>query len=257
MKKNKAVSIIKSLQLSKSRKFNDSTKIRDFIKHKITPYDTWPLQWKKIYYKAYPRMKQVLLPDPTIEKWSLTNALKQRESVRDFTKKDIVTKDLSSLLYYSGGLKRLLFKESDDKRFYPSAGARYPLEIYPFVFHVKNIKSAIYHYHVKSNSLELLYDRPFFNQTLKQFNQPWVYSASVLLLISAIFDRTENKYGDRGLRHIYTEYGHYAQNVSLVATEIGLGACSIGGFVDDGLNRLLDFDPIDESVIGAIAIGTI
>jgi len=92
---------------------------------------------------------------------------------------------------------------------------------------------------------------------MRQFDQPWIRKSSVLLIISAIFDRTEDKYGDRGLRYIYTEYGHFAQNVSLIASELGLGACSIGGFIDDGLNELLDFDKIDESVIGVIAIGTI
>ena len=116
---------------------------------------------------------------------------------------------------------------------------------------------AIYHYHIKSHSLEKIYDRPFLNTTMKQFNQPWIRKASILLVISSIFDRTEEKYGDRGLRYIYTEYGHYAQNISLITSELGLGACSIGGFIDDGLNKLLDFDKIDESVIGVIALGTV
>lgn len=254
---NKIGKIIKALKISKSREFNNSTKIDDFSKFKTTPYSTWPIQWKKIYYKAYPRMEQMLLPNPTITKWSLHNALKQRESKRDFTKKGIKINDFSDLMFYSGGLKKLALNNTKEKRFYPSAGARYPLEVYPFVFKVDNLKSAIYHYHIKSHSLEKIYDRPFFNITMKQFNQSWIRKASVLLVISSIFDRTEEKYGDRGLRHIYTEYGHYAQNISLIATELGLGACSIGGFIDDGLNKLLDFDKIDESVIGVIALGTV
>ena len=86
---------------------------------------------------------------------------------------------------------------------------------------------------------------------------PWIRKASALIAVSSVFDRTEEKYDNRGLRHIYTEYGHCAQNVSLITTELGLGACSIGGFIDDGLNELLDFDKIDESIIGVIAIGTI
>lgn len=254
---NKLGKIIKSLRISKSREFNNNTKIDDFSKYRTTPYSTWPFQWKKIYYKAYPRMEQVFLPDPTKTIWSLDNALKQRESKRDFTKKNIKIDDFSNLMYYSGGLKKLALKNTKEKRFYPSAGARYPLEIYPFVFRVEGLTPAIYHYHIKSHSLEKIYDKPFFNAAMKQFNQPWIRKTSVLLIISSIFDRTEEKYGDRGLRHIYTEYGHYAQNVSLVAVELGLGACSIGGFIDDGLNRLLDFDKIDESVVGVIALGTV
>lgn len=254
---NNVNEIIKNLKISKSREFNNLTKISDFSKHKTTPYHTWPEHWKKTYYKAYPRMTQVKLPIPSKPNLSLNNALLNRESKRSFSKKSINIKDFSNLLFYSGGLKKILFKNRSNNRFYPSAGARYPLEIYTFIFNVKNIKRAIYHYHLKSHSLEKLLNEPFYRQTMKQFNQPWINNTSVLIVISAIFDRTEDKYGDRGLRHVYTEYGHLAQNISLIAAELGLGACSIGGFIDDGLNKLLDFDKIDESVIGVIALGTV
>lgn len=257
MKNNKTSNIFEKLELPLSRRFNSKTKIDDFNKFKKTPYKTWPEEWKRIYYKAYPRMKAVLLPTPCKPKWSLDRALRKRESKRSFTAKNIYINDLSNLLYFSGGLKELLFKKPSNKRFYPSAGARYPLEIYPFIFRVEGTKPAIYHYHIKSHSLEKLYDKSVYSQTMKQFNQSWIRKASVLIIVSAIFDRTENKYKDRGLRHVYTEYGHYAQNVSLIAEELGLGACSVGGFIDDGLNCLLDLDRIDESVIGVIAIGTL
>jgi len=254
---NNIEDIIKILGNPKSRKFNDDTKISDFNNYKTTSHGTWPENWKKVYYKAYPRMEQVVLPVPYKPVWSLNEALVNRQSKRNFTKKGIKIEEFSNLLFYSGGLKNLLFKQNNNRRFYPSAGARYPLEIYPFIFNVKNIEPAIYHYHVKSHSLERILKQPFYAKTMKQFNQTWIRKASVLIVVSAIFDRTENKYGDRGLRHIYTEYGHYAQNVSLIATELGLGACSIGGFIDNGLNRLLDFDMVDESVIGVLALGTI
>jgi SagB-type dehydrogenase family enzyme len=257
MKKNKQTTILEKLELSASRKFNNSTKINDFSKFKKTPYSTWPEQWKKVYYKAYPKFQQVLLPDPTKTKWSLNDALVKRISARKFTQKNIKITDLSDLLYFSGGLKELLFKNSGDKRFYPSAGARYPLEIYPVIFKAEGIKPAIYHYHLKSHSLEEIYTNGFISKVMKQFDQPWIHKASMIILVSAIFDRTENKYGNRGLRHIYTEYGHYAQNIYLISQALGLGTCSIGGFLDDGLNRILDFDKLDESIIGVIAVGTL
>lgn len=249
--------IIKTLKETKARGFNNRTKIHDFSKDKGVPYYKWPAYWNKVYYKAYPKMEQVLLPVPSKPEWRLDKALVNRESKRNFTKKNIKIEDFSNLLFYSGGLKSLLLKKTDNKRFYPSAGARYPLEIYPFIFNVENIEPAIYHYHVKSHSLEKILEKPFNSEAMKQFNQSWIRKASALIAISTIFDRTEEKYGDRGLRHIYTEYGHFAQNVSLIAPELGLGACSIGGFIDNGLNKLLDFDKIDESIIGVVALGTV
>ncbi|HWA51792.1 MAG TPA: SagB/ThcOx family dehydrogenase [Patescibacteria group bacterium] len=256
MKNDKTINILKKLELSSSIKFNNSIKIKNFSKTK-TSYSAWPEQWKKVYYKAYPKFPQVLLPDPARARWSLDDALIKRKSQREFTKKDIKIQDLSTLLYFSSGLKELLFKGSGERRFYPSAGARYPLEIYPVIFNAESIKPAIYHYHVKSHSLEEIYSNSFVAQIIKQFNQPWIRKSSMLIVVSAVFERTDNKYGDRGLRHIFTEYGHYAQNIYLISQELGLGSCSIGGFIDDGLNKLLDFDPIDESVIGVIAIGTL
>lgn len=257
MKKANKISILEKLKLPLSRRFNNKTKVSDLSKYKKTPYSTWPEEWKKIYYKAYPRMEEIVLPVPDKKAWSLKKALRNRESKRNFTSKAISTSNLSDLLFFSGGLKELLFKSNGNRRFYPSAGARYPLEIYPIVFRSDKLKPAIYHYHVKRHSLEKLYDKGVIRKTLKQFDQPWIRKSSLLIVVSAVFDRTEKKYSDRGLRHIYTEYGHFAQNVSLISTELGLGACSIGGFVDDGLNRLIDLDWIDESVVGVIAIGTI
>ena len=60
---NKSDKLIKGLiNISKSLKFHNSTKIRSFKDTKTTPYNIWPESWKKVYYKAYPRFKQTILP---------------------------------------------------------------------------------------------------------------------------------------------------------------------------------------------------
>ena len=164
--------------------------------------------------------------------------------------------ELSDLLYYSAGLMICEDKEKQAKRVYPSAGGRYPLEVYPFIFKVRGIPPGIYHHHLKTHSLELILEPPFFKTTMKQFNQSWIKKAGVVFVITAIFDRTTAKYGDRGYRHILTEYGHIAQNFYLIASALGLGCCSMGGFIDNGLNEMLDIDGIDEGVVGVVAIGS-
>lgn len=241
--------------LSDSRRFNNETKIKDFDSYKKTPYNTWPESWKKVHFKAYPRLGQVILPEPSEIEVDLQECLTKRSSWRNFSNDAIEIQRFSNLLYYSAGLKRLLDNSKGERRFYPSAGARYPLEICPFVFKVDGLKSAVYHYHLKTHSLEVLLNKPIFRQTMKQFSQPWIRKSAVLFVITALFGRTEGKYGDRGYRHILTEYGHIAQNFYLVSAGLNLGCCSIGGFVDDGLNKMIDIDGIDESVIGVVAIG--
>lgn len=246
---------IEPLRLSKSREFHMDTKINDFNAFETTPFYSWPEAWKKIYYKAYPRFDQVVLPSPSRKKFDLQKALLGKESFTEFSKKPIELSKFSDLLYYSAGVSSFIKKDGSAKRTYPSAGARYPLEVYPFVFNVERIKSAVYHYHLKTHSLELLLNKPFYRQTMRQFNQAWTRKSAFILVISAMFDRTEGKYKDRGYRHILTECGHMAQNFYLMSTALNLGCCSIGGFIDDGLNELLDIDGIDESVVGVIAVG--
>ena len=65
------------------------------------------------------------------------------------------------------------------------------------------------------------------------------------------------KYRDRGYRHTLTELGALTQNIYLLSAVLKLGCASIGGFIDDKLNSLLDLDGEDESVLGVIAVGEI
>lgn len=251
----KTLKSIETLRLSKSREFHIDTKISDFSAFETTPFYSWPEAWRRVYYKAYPRFDQVVLPHPSKKKLDLEKALLDKESFREFSKKPIELSKFSDLLYYSAGIKSFTKEDDSTKRTYPSAGARYPLEVYPFVFNVEKINNAVYHYHLKTHSLELILKRPFYRQTMRQFNQAWTRKSATLVVITAMFDRTEGKYKDRGYRHILTEYGHMAQNFYLMSTALHLGCCSIGGFIDDGLNELLDIDGIDEGVVGVIAVG--
>ena len=242
-------------KISKARQFNNLTKISKFDNKNVLSYNKWPIEWKTVYYKAYPRFEQVILPAPSSNNFNLYEILLKRESFRDFSNKPIKLDTLSDLLYYSIGMKKILNNKSTNSRMYPSAGGRYPIEVYPFIFNVSQLQQGVYHYHFKTHSLETLLQKPILEEVVKQIQMPWTKKSGMLLVTSAVFDRNEMKYGDRGYRHILTEYGHLAQNVYLVGTALGLGICSIGGFVDDGLNKIIDIDGRVESVIGVMAIG--
>lgn len=140
-------------------------------------------------------------------------------------------------------------------RVYPSAGARYPLEIYLVVNRVKSLEKGLYHYNVKEHSLELLRKDNFDKFMAEITGQDLVAKAGVVIFISAILDRTRVKYGDRGYRFVLLDAGHLAQNVYLVSEALKLQCCSIGGFIDDELNKLLDLEGTSEKVIYLIALG--
>jgi len=245
------------LQLTIAQKFNEDTKTLSFLhKHKLKP-EQIPEEWKTIYYKGYVRLEQILLPKPTNFNFNLYDSLLKRKSTRGFLQNKMRLVDFSQLLYYSAGIKKWMTNEESTYRFYPSAGARYPLEVYPVVLNVESLQTGLYHYHVKTHSLEKLPTTNIKEKVMKQFNQRFVRSSAVILLITAVFQRTVMKYKNRGLRHIYTEYGHLAQNIYLLSTVNNIGCCSIGGYLDDGLNSMLDIHGEDESVIGVIVLGSI
>ncbi|MBM3712971.1 MAG: SagB/ThcOx family dehydrogenase, partial [Actinobacteria bacterium] len=179
------------------------------------------------------------------------DALIQRKSSRIFTKR-LSLSQIGTLLYYSSGInKNKHFNEP--YRFYPSAGARYPLELYIISLR-SNLPSGLYHYYVKNHSLEVLLrmEKFDFNKYLlqKAFNK-----CSVLIIITAVFQRNLMKYGDRGYRYILIEAGHVGQNIYLLSSALNLNCCAVGGFVDDSLNNLLHIDGLHESVLYVFAVG--
>jgi len=71
-----------------------------------------------------------------------------------------------------------------------------------------------------------------------------------------VFERTTAKYGDRGVRYVYMEAGHAAQNVYLQAESLDLGVCAIGAFHDADVAELLAL-PEDEVPIYILSIGKV
>ena len=59
-------------------------------------------------------------------------------------------------------------------------------------------------------------------------------TATILIFITALFERSTFKYQDRGYRYTLLEAGHVAQNLNLVANALGYGAVNIGGFFRPG-----------------------
>ena len=123
---------------------------------------------------------------------------------------------------------------------------------------VEGLKPGIYHYHLKSHALEeLLTGGSIKRDVLKLFGAHWMKQVGMIIATSGVFYRNQVKYGERGFRHILTEVGHLCQNIYLLCPGFGLGCCNSGGFLDDPLNKLIDIDGIEESVISVMFVGKI
>ncbi len=215
----------------------------------------WPLEWHTTYYKTYPRLPKIILPD-TKPSGDFFDLVRGRKSRRNFTDKPLSLEALSSLLRYSCGVVGKL-EDGRPKRAHPSGGARFPLEIYPLVFRgSESLPAGVYHYNFKAHALDVLWKRDFSEEERRTlFLYPWVKEAAVVFLLTAVFWRSKNKYGEAGYRYILLEGGHIGQNLYLTAEALGLQCSALGGVDNKAIESILDIDGITESAIYALAVG--
>lgn len=232
------------------QKFHEKIKLRNNLK--IKDISVWPNTWIQVFFKRYPRFEETILPKPIVPRISLGKVLFARKSTRIFTGEIISLERLSSLLYFSAGLRKKT-EEQRGNRFYPSGGARYPLEVYVVSLNT-DLPKGIYHYFLKSNSLERLAEIEEFD-----LNEYYIYEKIVnpafLIIVTAVFPRSTIKYKDRGYMHTLVEGGALMQNFYLNAEAQSLGICALGGFIDDKINALLDLEGQLETTIMTLVGG--
>jgi SagB-type dehydrogenase family enzyme len=227
----------------------------------ITKYhrgQTWyPLDWSKEpnIYKTYPTKKQIKLPIQFPEaSLDLIGILKKRGSLRHYSNQPLRLDQLAFLLWASTGIRQS--QGERDLRVAPSAGALYPIETYLSINNVEGLMAGIYHYNIFSHTLELIAEGDFAeNLAHAALDQKMCMIAPVVFIWTAIFERSKWKYKQRAYRYIYLDAGHIAQNLALSATAIGLGSCQIGAIFDDEVNKLLEVDGVEESVIYLSVVG--
>ena len=222
------------------------------------PQNKIPLSWKKIHFKLYPRLPQIILKKVSVEADKVLSIIEERKSERKFKNKGLALKTISKVLYFSCGIRNHKKMQGDfnrSLRMYPSAGAKYPLEVYPVILKSKEIPPGIYHYNVKWNSLELLLKGNFKKKFGEITGQNWVKKSTMIVIITAAFPRTIIKYKERGWRYIFLEAGHLAQNIHLISTALKLKFCAIGGFLDKEIINLLELNSKSELPLYLIAVG--
>lgn len=204
--------------------------------------------------KVYPTAKRIPLKKRSNLNSNLGEDILNRKSERKFKDKPLTFQSLSDLLSYSGGISHVQGKFQF--RTYPSGGALYPLEIYLLVNKVKSLEQGVYHFNVRSNCLEQLKVNNVKNEATKLgIRDQGFFDSAVTIMVSAVFKRTTYKYGDRGYRFVLMEVGHLLQNISLVATALGIGSCEIGGYQDDEDNQFLNIDGVNEAIVGEMILG--
>src|SRR5690606_12717475 len=172
----------------------------------------------------------ISLPSPRIQSQiSVEAALLTRRSVRTYSDAPLTLPEAGQLLWAAQGIT-----DQNGFRTAPSAGALYPLELYLVVKSVDRLSPGIYHYLPTDHQLRLLSEGEVSDQLSgAALRQSAVKDAPVVIVFSAVPERTTARYGERGMQYVFMEAGHAAQNVCLQAVALDLGTVTIGAFDED------------------------
>ena len=210
--------------------------------------ETLPTPEQEVKQKV---LKTISLPQPQYDsEVSLEQSLLQRRSVRSYSGEPLTLDEVGQLLWAAQGTTN-----EAGFRTAPSAGALYPLEVYLVSTDVADLDPGVYHYNPEAHVLEQLVPGDVRDELADAaLSQSCVRDGAVSIVITAIYERTTGKYGERGIMYVHIEAGHAAQNLCLQATAIGLGLVTVGAFHNEQIVELLGL-PANENPLYVIPVG--
>jgi SagB-type dehydrogenase family enzyme len=181
---------------------------------------------------------------------SVEQALQSRCSVRHYGSETLSLEQTAQLLWAAQGTIH-----KSGLRTAPSAGALYPLEIYLIAGNVGGLEAGVYHYIPKSHSLhmESAGDKRI-EVAEAALHQVWMAQAPAMIVIAAVYARTNIKYGDRTIRYVNMEVGAAAENIYLQAAALELGTVFVGAFYDLKVQSALELTE-GEIPLGIMPVG--
>lgn len=175
------------------------------------------------------------LPEPELTGIAtLEETLRGRRSGRTFTSEPLDLDTIGQLLWAGQGITDGL-----GHRTAPSAGARYPLELYVVT------DASVAHYLPDGHRLESRRSLESLRAELSNaaFGQDWIAEAPALIIVTGVDARTEVEYGAIAPSLVDREAGHAAQNILLQAEALGLAATPVGGLDGNMVGALLVLAP--------------
>lgn len=197
--------------------------------------------------------ERVALPTPIYEsQTSVEQALQARRSVRDYAPGALNLAQVGQLLWAAQGVTN-----AAGHRTAPSAGALYPLEVYLVAGEVEGMAAGVYQYVPGEHELLRIASGDVRRRLAEAaLGQIWVKDAPAVLVITAVYERTTVKYGERGVRYVHMEVGHAAQNVYLQAETLDLGTVFVGAFYDEEVSHVLGLGE-EEAPLGLMPVGKV
>ncbi len=189
---------------------------------------------------------------------SLKNVIEKRRTLRSYARDPLTLAELSYLLWCTQGVRKVTTSPSPGTlRNAPSAGGKHPFETFLLVNRVEGLKPGLYRFLAVDHKLvEVDTSDGLTGNVVKGcLDQQHVGTSAVTFIWVAVAQRTAWRYNTRGYRYMYLDAGHVCQNLYLSAESIGCGACAIGAYSDNEMDRLLDLDGREQFVIYMGTVG--
>ncbi|CAM3337380.1 SagB/ThcOx family dehydrogenase [Aquirufa ecclesiirivi] len=198
---------------------------------------------------------------------ALNQLNQERNSQRNYDSEELVSfQDLSRFLQLSYSITQRF----DPTLFIPprrniaSGGGLYPIDVYVINQHISDLPLGVFIYDLFTNKLKLIHAfknreelKVALNRTLfaEQKNDIDYINASAFMVLGAELERSCFKYLDRGIRWAMLEAGEIVHAMYLASAGLELSTCAIGGFNDEALARLINFQNPSQITLLALALG--
>lgn len=204
---------------------------------------------------------KIKLPAPKLDgAVSVEKAIKGRRSSRDFSDEPMTLAQAAQLLWAAYGITEPMAEGPaflrGGLRAAPSAGARYPFEVYLVAGKVTGLAAGAYRYLSEEHALVQVQEGDVRGALCQAaYGQEWIREAPASLFVSAVFARTTKKYGERGSqRYVWMDSGFLGENVYLQAEALGFGCCVAGAFDDAAVKQAMKL-PASEEPVCILAAG--
>lgn len=193
------------------------------------------------------------LPEPRKDgEISVEEALSRRRSIREYGEAGLSLSEVSQLLWSAYGVT-----SPEGFRTAPSAMTLYPLEFYVSATHVDGLPPGFYQYVPSCHELKKCGDEPKRAGLYKaSFEQTALARAPAILVITGIYERTKEKFGDSGPDYVHMDLGHAAENIHIQAVSLNLGTVVIAAFRRDDVKELLGL-PEEETPLYMMPVGNL
>ncbi len=189
-----------------------------------------------------------------------TLVLESRQTIRKYGREPINVEQLGEWLYRTARIKHLHEKGAVTWRPSPNGGACHEIEIYPIVNNCRGLAFGAYHYDPKEHRLYRLTNAPapIVSKLLamSKITGTLDQDAQVLLVLTARFQRTQEKYESMAYALTLKNLGCLYQTMYLVATAMDLAPCGLGGGESDLFCQVAGINYYEETSIGEFLLGS-